>query len=78
MIDPKVERRLYPYFAEATLSLDFDGMLQTLKTEATEGDVVILHACAHNPTGQDLSNEQWKVVADLCEEKSLIPLFDMA
>jgi aspartate aminotransferase len=77
-VNPTVERRLYPYFAEATLSLDFEGMLQTLKTEAVEGDVIILHACAHNPTGQDLSKEQWKMVADLCEEKSLTALFDIA
>ncbi|PQE18767.1 aspartate aminotransferase protein [Rutstroemia sp. NJR-2017a WRK4] len=78
IVNLTVEQRFYPYFAEATLSLDFEGMLQTLKTEAIEGDVIILHACAHNPTGQDLSKEQWKIVADLCEEKSLIALFDIA
>ncbi|KAH7064930.1 aspartate aminotransferase, partial [Macrophomina phaseolina] len=53
-------------------------MLRTLDAEAQPGDVILLHACAHNPTGIDPSPAQWSAIADLCERKGLFPFFDSA
>ena len=52
-------------------------MLEDLD-KAKKGSVVVLHACAHNPTGIDPTMEQWKQIADLVEKKQLIVLFDCA
>lgn len=46
--------------------------------EAPKGSIVVLHACAHNPTGIDPTPDQWKQIADLIERKQLITLFDCA
>lgn len=77
-VDSDIERLTYPYFDKDAFKVDFQGMVSTLRSRATEGDVVVLHACAHNPTGIDLTKDQWKTIGQLCEEKGLIPLFDMA
>lgn len=45
---------------------------------ASEGSIVLLHACAHNPTGIDPTPEQWKEISDIVKEKKLFPFFDMA
>lgn len=45
---------------------------------APEGSVVLLHACAHNPTGIDPTQKQWAEISDICKEKKLFPFFDMA
>lgn len=45
---------------------------------APQNAVIILHACAHNPTGIDLSEEQWKQIASVMKERKLIPFFDSA
>lgn len=67
----------YTYFDAARHGLDFDGMLADLrKLEA--GSVVLLHACCHNPTGADLSHEQWRAVAELLKERGLFPFIDIA
>ncbi|CDM27293.1 hypothetical protein DTO013E5_4485 [Penicillium roqueforti] len=68
----------YPYYHAETRSFDFEGMMSSLESEAQEGDVVLLHACAHNPTGLDPNKEQWVAIADLCERKKLFPFFDSA
>lgn len=68
--------RKYPY-VDAENRLDFDGMLGALK-EIPEGDVVLLHACCHNPTGFDLSRDQWHQVLDVVRERNLLPLIDFA
>ncbi|KAJ6179878.1 hypothetical protein N7519_010339 [Penicillium mononematosum] len=73
-----VPRKTYPYYHAATRSFDFEGMMSSLESEAQEGDVVLLHACAHNPTGLDPNKEQWVAIADLCERKKLFPFFDSA
>ncbi|RAL08526.1 aspartate transaminase, cytoplasmic [Aspergillus homomorphus CBS 101889] len=73
-----VPRKTYPYYSAATHSLDFAGMMATLEAEAHEHDVVLLQACGHNPTGVDLSQEQWKALAELMESKRLFPFFDSA
>lgn len=67
----------YPYFSSQTKMLDCDGLLSTLKA-APQGSIVLLHACAHNPTGVDPTQEQWKQIAELCRENKLFPFFDCA
>jgi aspartate/tyrosine/aromatic aminotransferase len=69
--------RPYRYFDKKTKGLDFDGMIQDLQN-ATPGSVVLLHTCAHNPTGVDPTMDQWKVIADVCESNCLYPFFDTA
>lgn len=70
--------RMYPYYNESNCSFDFDGMIQALENDTKPGDVLVLHGCAHNPTGLDPSKEQWTTIADLCQRKQLIPFFDVA
>lgn len=67
----------YTYFDNASHGLDFAGMLADLG-RLEPGTVVLLHACCHNPTGADLSVEQWKQVAALLKERQLFPFIDMA
>lgn len=73
-----VDVKRYPYWNTETKKLDFDNMIQKLETEAVSGDVILLHACAHNPTGVDPTKDQWKAIADVCEKKELFPFFDCA
>jgi len=72
-----LKQKEYRYFNAKTLGLDFDGMIEDLKN-APDGSVILLHACAHNPTGVDPSQEQWKVIAEVLKSKSHIPFFDCA
>jgi aspartate aminotransferase len=67
----------YPYYDAVTHELRFEAMLQRLN-EAAEGDVVLIHACCHNPTGADLSAAQWLAVTDLLERRKLVPFLDLA
>ncbi|MBN6150495.1 aspartate/tyrosine/aromatic aminotransferase [Xanthomonas sp. AmX2] len=67
----------YTYFDPATHGLDFDGMLADLN-KLEPGTVVLLHACCHNPTGADLTQEQWRTVAALLKERNLFPFVDIA
>ncbi|QOY20069.1 aspartate/tyrosine/aromatic aminotransferase [Xanthomonas citri] len=67
----------YTYFDAATHGLNFDDMLADL-AKLEPGTVVLLHACCHNPTGADLSREQWKQVAGLLKERNLFPFVDIA
>ena len=69
--------RDYRYFHAKTKGLDIDGMLEDLK-KATPGSCVLLHTCAHNPTGVDPTLEQWKAIAEVCKERQLYPFFDTA
>jgi len=73
-----LEIKQYPYYDKDTKAVDFDGMLATLKAETKAGDVVLLHACCHNPSGADLSLEQWQATADLIKVKGLLPYVDIA
>ncbi|CAN7157632.1 amino acid aminotransferase [Pseudomonas brassicacearum] len=66
----------YPYVG-ADNRLDFEAMLAAL-SQAPKGDVVLLHACCHNPTGFDLSHEQWRQVLDVVRNRDLLPLIDFA
>ncbi|KAK9441904.1 aminotransferase [Metarhizium brunneum] len=71
-LKPSAVRR-YPYWDATNKRLDFEHMIQRLETAAAPGDVVLLHACAHNPTGVDPTKDQWTRVADVCEKKGLFP-----
>ena len=67
----------YPYYDYENKTLDFDSMLNALKS-VPAGDVVLLHACCHNPSGMDLNKEQWQQVADVAKTVGFTPLIDMA
>ncbi|WP_205694502.1 amino acid aminotransferase [Crenobacter cavernae] len=67
----------YSYYDAASHGVNFDGMLASLDALPAKS-VVVLHACCHNPTGVDLTTEQWKQVVAVCQEKGLIPFLDMA
>jgi len=69
--------KTYPYFSKETKGLDFKGMTGALN-EAPEGSIILLHACAHNPTGVDPTQEQWKEIATIMKQRSLFPFFDCA
>eukprot|EP00486_Rosalina_sp_Unknown_P005467 CAMPEP_0201565702 /NCGR_PEP_ID=MMETSP0190_2-20130828/5022_1 /ASSEMBLY_ACC=CAM_ASM_000263 /TAXON_ID=37353 /ORGANISM="Rosalina sp." /LENGTH=105 /DNA_ID=CAMNT_0047983511 /DNA_START=1 /DNA_END=314 /DNA_ORIENTATION=- len=69
----------YPYIDTKTnTKLDFDGMIECLKTKPNPGDVILLHACAHNPTGVDPTPEQWGQIRAVMKERKLVPFFDCA
>jgi aromatic-amino-acid transaminase len=67
----------YPYYDAESRGIAFEEMLATLKTLPRQS-VVLLHACCHNPTGADLSREQWRLVLDVVVEQDLIPFLDIA
>jgi len=67
----------YPYYDAGTRGVNFAGMLDALKSMPT-GSVVVLHACCHNPTGADLTDDQWAQVIPVVIERGLIPFLDMA
>ncbi|KAK2755912.1 hypothetical protein FQN54_005708 [Arachnomyces sp. PD_36] len=73
-----VSPRLYPYYKKSDCSFDFDGMIEALEAHAQPRDILVLHACAHNPTGLDPSKGQWIAIADLCQRKGVFPFFDAA
>jgi len=67
----------YPYYDTAAHQLRFDAMLERLD-RAAEGDVVLIHACCHNPTGADLDPAQWQELAQLLARRRLVPFLDLA
>ncbi len=67
----------YPYFDKTTNTVDFAKMIEAIG-QIPAGDVVLLHGCCHNPTGADLSNEQWQQVGQLLKERGILPLVDFA
>ncbi|WP_371374997.1 amino acid aminotransferase [Thalassotalea aquiviva] len=69
--------KTYPYYDYQNKSLKFDEMIATL-SKVGKDDVVLLHACCHNPSGMDLNKEQWQQVVDLAVEQGFTPLIDMA
>ncbi|KAL3490553.1 pyridoxal phosphate-dependent transferase [Aspergillus germanicus] len=71
------ECRTFQYYDASTKTLDITSYLSTLRS-AEPGSVIILHACAHNPTGLDPSIEQWKEIGSIVKERKLFPLFDAA
>ena len=71
----KLER--YPYYDATAHELRFDAMLARLD-RAPAGDVVLLHACCHNPCGADLAIGQWQILAQLLQRRRLTPFLDLA
>lgn len=69
--------RNYRYYDAATGGLDREGMLADL-AGAKAGDLVLLHGCCHNPTGADLSPDDWRAVGDVLEKTGAIPFIDIA
>ena len=67
----------YPYYEPKTHGLDFAGMQKTLGA-LPAGSIVVLHACCHNPTGVDLTQEQWPAVLEIVSSRGLIPFLDLA
>lgn len=78
LVNPSIEQHFYPYYNYKNSTLDIEGLISTLREQASEGDAIILQASAHNPTGLDPSRENWEAIADVCEEKGLFPIFDSA
>lgn len=67
----------YPYYDAAKRGVNFDGMLAALNA-APAGTILVLHACCHNPTGYDITAEQWDQVIAAVKAKDLVPFLDMA
>lgn len=73
-----VSRVDYPYYEPITKRLNLVGMLAVLEAQAKPNDVLVLQACAHNPTGVDLSTEQWLTVMEVVKKKGMTVVFDSA
>lgn len=67
----------YPYYNSTTNGVDFNAMMESLKTLPAQS-IVLIHPCCHNPTGADLSNNQWDEVLQLIQKQDLIPFVDIA
>lgn len=72
-----IPMREYRYLAAERPVVDFDGMMADL-AQARTGDLVLLHGCCHNPTGANLTQQQWGQVADLLEKTGAVPFVDIA
>ncbi|EMC96510.1 hypothetical protein BAUCODRAFT_33868 [Baudoinia panamericana UAMH 10762] len=75
--DSGLEVKQYRYYNKDTIGLDFDGMVEDIKNMPS-GSMVLLHACAHNPTGVDPTHEQWRAISDAVQSGGHYPFFDMA
>ena len=67
----------YPYYKGDTNSLNFEGMMEALE-KAEPKSIVLLHGCAHNPTGVDPTKEQWLKIVTVCKSRHLVPFLDLA
>lgn len=67
----------YPYYDLVARKINVEAMMETLRG-VPSGDIVLLHGCCHNPTGADLTEEQWDQIADLALERGFIPYIDTA
>jgi len=68
----------YPYYDHHCHSVRFDAMMAFLRDNTQSGDIVLLHGSCHNPSGADLSQQQWRDVTALCQQKGLVPFVDTA
>jgi aspartate aminotransferase len=73
-----LETKSYPYLGPDRKSLDFTGWIAALEQQGRAGDVICLHACCHNPTGIDPSEEQWEELAEFTAQRGMLPLMDFA
>jgi aromatic-amino-acid transaminase len=67
----------YLYYDKGSKTVRFDKMMEALQ-DSLPGDVLLLHGCCHNPTGADLSLEQWDELSQFAARRALIPLIDLA
>lgn len=74
---PRWEAREYRYYDIKEQAIDFEAMKEDLKT-VPAADVVLLQVCCHNPTGADLSSDQWRQIAGIAAERGWIPFLDFA
>jgi aspartate aminotransferase len=72
-----LEMKVYPYFDQDSNDLRFDEMMNTLQDRGP-GDVVLFHACCHNPCGVSPDPEQWEAITDLATARGFLPMVDMA
>jgi aspartate aminotransferase len=75
--DAGLTLKTYPYFDKDTASIKFDEMMDCL-SKVGPSDVVLLHGCCHNPTGADLTKEQWQEIAQLANKVGFLPFVDTA
>jgi len=75
--DSGLKVQQYAYYEPSNCGLNFSGMVNDIKN-APNGSVILLHACAHNPTGVDPTKEQWQELSQVIKEKGHFPLFDSA
>lgn len=68
---------IYPYYDVINNQLNFEGFIECLNN-IPSGDVVLLHACCHNPTGMDPTPEQWQEITEVIAKRKIIPLIDNA
>src|SRR6476661_2014536 len=73
----RLEQVDYPYYERGQGAIRFEDMIAAL-SGAEAGDVALLHGCCHNPTGADLSEDQWREVVKVVVERGLMPLIDIA
>jgi aspartate aminotransferase len=71
------DQKTYRYYDPKTISLDFKGMAEDIK-KAPEGSILLLHACAHNPTGVDPNQQQWAEISKIAKDKQHLCFFDVA
>lgn len=67
----------YRYYDRSTNGLNFEGMVEDIQ-KAPKGSIILLHACAHNPTGCDPTKEQWNQIYQAILEKEHVAFFDSA
>jgi len=72
-----IEMKSYPYYDAEKKHICFDEMLSAIN-KIPAGDIILLHGCCHNPTGMDLSEDQWREVTDLVQSNGLLPFIDIA
>lgn len=72
-----LETKSYAYFDSHQLALDYASFIDAISGIPAD-DIVVLHGCCHNPTGADLTRQQWEEVAKIAAEKGWIPLIDFA
>lgn len=75
--DARVDVKNYRYYNKESISLDIDGLLEDFRA-APKQSIILLHACAHNPTGIDPTPEQWKQIAAEIKDRGHFAFFDMA
>lgn len=75
--DAGLDSSFYAYYEVSKNDLDYEKLKASVQA-ADDRSVILLHACCHNPTGMDLTNDQWDEVLQIVQDKQLFPLVDMA